>query len=133
MMLPSLTGNVQVLCKKTVDDAPSQLLMVGFLSMPDILSTTTTSSIVVVDIYGCSILEVTFSHLWVIDKAMMMSSSWISRCLCTACQYKVFCLLLCFPDCLWSLYLRMLGKGLLLKTTALLVFFLWLVKSLKNL
>ena len=33
----------------------------------------------------------------------------------------------------WSLYLRMLGKGLLLKTTALLVFFLWLVKSLKNL
>ena len=99
MMLPSLTDNVQVLCKKTVDDAPSQLLMVGFLSMRDILSTTTTSSIVVVDIYGCSILEVTFSHLWVIDKAMMMSSSWISRCLCTACQYKVFCLLLCFPDC----------------------------------
>ena len=35
--------------------------------------------------------------------------------------------------CLWSLYLRMLGKGLLLKTTALLVFFLCLVKSLKNL
>ena len=34
---------------------------------------------------------------------------------------------------LWSLYLRMLGKVLLLKTTALLVFFLWLVKSLKNL
>ena len=34
---------------------------------------------------------------------------------------------------LWSLYLRMLGKGLLLKTTALLVFFLWLVKSLKSL
>ena len=34
---------------------------------------------------------------------------------------------------LWSLYLRMLGKGLLLKTTALLVFFLWLVKSLKGL
>ena len=33
----------------------------------------------------------------------------------------------------WSLYLRMLGKGLHLKTTALLVFFLWLVKSLKNL
>ena len=34
---------------------------------------------------------------------------------------------------LWSLYLRMLGNGLLLKTTALLVFFLWLVKSLRNL
>ena len=34
---------------------------------------------------------------------------------------------------LWFLYLRMLGKGLLLKTTALLVFFLWLVKSLKSL
>ena len=31
----------------------------------------------------------------------------------------------------WSLYLRMLGKGLQLKTTALLVFFLWLVKSCK--
>ena len=30
----------------------------------------------------------------------------------------------------WSLYLRMLGKGLLLKTSALLVLFLWLVKSL---
>ena len=43
----------------------------------------------------------------------------------------------CFPDC-WKvssgfLYLRILGKGLQLKTTALLVFFLWLVKSLKNL
>ena len=43
----------------------------------------------------------------------------------------------CFPDC-WkvssvvSLYLGMLGKGLLLKATALLVI-LWLVKSLKNL
>ena len=33
----------------------------------------------------------------------------------------------------WSLYLRMLGNGLQLKTTALLIFFLWLVKSLKNL
>ena len=33
----------------------------------------------------------------------------------------------------WSLHLRMLGKGLQLKTTALLVFFLWSVKSLKNL
>ena len=33
---------------------------------------------------------------------------------------------------LWSLYLKMLGKGLLLKTMAQLVFFLWLVKSLKN-
>ena len=30
-----------------------------------------------------------------------------------------------------SLYLRMLGKGLLLKTATLLVFFLWLVKLLK--
>ena len=43
----------------------------------------------------------------------------------------------CFPDC-WKvssmvLYLRMLEKGVQLKTTALLVFFLWLVKSLKNL
>ena len=42
-----------------------------------------------------------------------------------------------FPDC-WkvssvSLYLRMLEKGLLLKTTTLLVFLLWLVKSLRNL
>ena len=33
----------------------------------------------------------------------------------------------------WSMYLRMLGKGLKLKTATLLVFFLWLVKSLKNL
>ena len=33
----------------------------------------------------------------------------------------------------WSLDLRMLGKGLLLKTTVLLIFFLWLVKSLKKL
>ena len=42
----------------------------------------------------------------------------------------------CFPDCLKvssSLYLRMLGNGLQLKITTLLVFFLWLVKSLKNL
>ena len=31
----------------------------------------------------------------------------------------------------WLLYLRMLGKGLQLKTTTLLVFFLWLLKSLK--
>ena len=33
----------------------------------------------------------------------------------------------------WSLYLTMLGKGVQLKATTLLVFFLWLVKSLKNL
>ena len=43
----------------------------------------------------------------------------------------------CFPDCwkvYWrSLYLRILWKGLQIKTTVLLVFFLWLVKSLKNL
>ena len=32
----------------------------------------------------------------------------------------------------WSLYLRMLGKGLQLRTTTLLFFFLWLVKSLKT-
>ena len=43
----------------------------------------------------------------------------------------------CFPDC-WKVspvvpVFRMLGKDLQLKTTALLVFFLWLVKSLKNL
>ena len=43
----------------------------------------------------------------------------------------------CFPDC-WKfssvvLYSGMLGKGLQLKATALLVFFLWLVKSLKTL
>ena len=39
----------------------------------------------------------------------------------------------CFPDCWKVLYLRMLVKGLVLKTTALLVLFLWLVKSWKNL
>ena len=33
----------------------------------------------------------------------------------------------------WSLYLRMLEKGLQLKANTLLVFFLLLVKSLKNL
>ena len=33
----------------------------------------------------------------------------------------------------WSMYLRMLGKDLQLKTTTLFVFFLWLVKPLKNL
>ena len=33
----------------------------------------------------------------------------------------------------WSLYLRMLGKVILLRTTTLLVSILWLVKSLKNL
>ena len=46
----------------------------------------------------------------------------------------------CFPDC-WKIssvfpvfkMLGMLGKGLQLKTTALLVFFLWLAKSLKSL
>ena len=40
----------------------------------------------------------------------------------------------CSPDS-WKVSsdLRMLGKDLLLKTTVLLVFFLWLVNSLKNL
>ena len=37
----------------------------------------------------------------------------------------------CFPDCLKVSF--MLGKGQQLRTTTLLVFFLWLVKSLKNL
>ena len=43
----------------------------------------------------------------------------------------------CFPDC-WKVssvvcVFKNVGKGLQLKTTAMLVFFLWLVKSLKNL
>ena len=43
----------------------------------------------------------------------------------------------CFPDC-WKVssvvpLFKNVGKGLQLKTTTLLVFFLWLVKSLKNL
>ena len=41
----------------------------------------------------------------------------------------------CFPDCLKVLLVVpvfMLGKGLQLKTTALLIF-LWLIRSLKNL
>ena len=43
----------------------------------------------------------------------------------------------CFPDC-WKVssvvpVFKNVGKGLLLKTTTQLVFFLWLVKSLKNL
>ena len=33
----------------------------------------------------------------------------------------------------WSPYLRMLGKSLQLNSITLLVFFMWLVKSLKNL
>ena len=33
---------------------------------------------------------------------------------------------------LWTMYLRMLGRGIWLKATALLVFFLYLDKSLKN-
>ena len=33
----------------------------------------------------------------------------------------------------WSLYLKLLGKGLHLRNISLLLFFLWLVKSLKNL
>ena len=42
-----------------------------------------------------------------------------------------------FPDC-WEFssvvpVFKNVGKGLLLKSTALLAFFLWLVKSLKNL
>ena len=45
--------------------------------------------------------------------------------------------LCCFSDC-WKVSLvvpvfKNVGKGLQLKTTTLLVFFLWLVKSLKNL
>ena len=43
----------------------------------------------------------------------------------------------CFPEVgrfsQWSLYLRMLEIGQQLKTTVLLVFFLWLVKCSKNL
>ena len=43
----------------------------------------------------------------------------------------------CFPEVgrfsQWSLYLRMLEKGQQLKTTVLLVFFLWLVKCSKSL
>ena len=43
----------------------------------------------------------------------------------------------CFPDC-WKVssvvpVFKNVGKGLQLKSTALLVFFLWLVKSLNNL
>ena len=43
----------------------------------------------------------------------------------------------CFPDC-WKVssvvpVFKNVGKGLQLKTTTLLAFFLWLVKSLKNL
>ena len=33
----------------------------------------------------------------------------------------------------WSLFLRMLGKGLQIKTTTLLVFFLWFIRPLKKL
>ena len=39
----------------------------------------------------------------------------------------------CFPDCWKVSSVVPVMKGLLLKSTVLLVFFLWLVKSLKNL
>ena len=54
-----------------------------------------------------------------------------NKCLVRRIRSLVFQIVGRFHQC--SLYLRMLGKGLQLKTTTLLVFFLWLVKSLKNL
>ena len=52
---------------------------------------------------------------------------------CSICLWKSLVFQIVGRSHRWSLYLRMLGKGLQLRTTAQLVLFLWLVKSLKNL
>ena len=57
--------------------------------------------------------------------------SYISAETCSKCLSLVFQIVGRFHR--WSLYLRMLGKGLQLKTTALVGLSLWLIKSLKNL
>ena len=56
----------------------------------------------------------------------------LSECLGESCFPVCWKVSRLFQDFLFQDCLRMLGKGLQLKTTVLLVFFLWLVKSLKN-
>ena len=55
-------------------------------------------------------------------------TGWTTQCILRNLVFQIF-----GRSPLWSVYLRMLGRGLGLKTTTLLLFFLWLVKSLKNL
>ena len=99
----------------------------------------------------------TYTNCWTLEMVkkviMNLDSSEVSGPNCIPvvtlknCEPELSCILAelfdmclkesCFPDCYryhcWSLYLRMMGKGLLLKTTTLLVLSLWSVKYLKNL
>ena len=59
--------------------------------------------------------------------------NWTWTCIHISWCLREFCFLDCWKSHLWSRNLRMLGRGLLLRTNALLVFFLSIVKSLKNL
>ena len=103
-------------------------------------------------IWNCIILLLTPKTLKKAIKNLDMSKASRPDCILVVvlknCEPELLCILdelankclkgSCFPDC-WnrfhwcSLYLRMLGKGLQLKTITLLVFLLLLVKSLKNL
>ena len=49
----------------------------------------------------------------------------------TSCVWKILVFQIIGRSHQWFLYLTILGKGLQLRLTALLFFFLWLVKSLK--
>ena len=97
--------------------------------------------------------NISVTHSWIkkvitnLDLSKACSPNFISVVILKNCERERTCIQAelcdmclkesCFLD-YWKshwlpLYLRMLGKGLRLKTSALLVFFLWLVKSLKNL
>ena len=76
-----------------------------------------------------------------LDLSKASAPNWISVVFLKNCEPELsYILAELFNKCLKescfhpsSLYLRMSGKGLQLKASALLVFSLWLVKSLKNL
>ena len=79
-----------------------------------------------------------------LDSSKVSGPDWIPVVVLKNCQPQLpYILVEFFNNCLkesevlgrfhwWSLYLKVLGKGLVVKTTTLLVFFLWLVKFLKN-
>ena len=79
-----------------------------------------------------------------LDSSKVSGPDWIPVVVLKNCQPQLsYILVEFFNNCLkesevlgrfhWcSLYLKVLGKGLVIKTTTLLVFFLWLVKFLKN-
>ena len=54
-------------------------------------------------------------------------TSWTLQCVCRSLIFQIL-----ERSHWWSLNLRMFGKGLQVKTTVLLIFFQWLVQSLKN-